>query len=44
MTVWRIARCNPWSKGGVDDVPEGPNWIQVGRLGFVSPALSTRGS
>jgi putative membrane protein insertion efficiency factor len=44
MTVWRIARCNPWSKGGVDDVQQGPDWIQVGRLGFVSPALSTRGS
>jgi hypothetical protein len=21
LTVWRIMRCNPWSLGGVDDVP-----------------------
>ena len=22
LAVWRLLRCNPWSKGGVDDVPE----------------------
>lgn len=21
LTVWRILRCNPWSDGGIDDVP-----------------------
>nr|WP_143762328.1 membrane protein insertion efficiency factor YidD [Isoptericola variabilis] len=21
MALWRILRCNPWSLGGVDDVP-----------------------
>lgn len=22
LSFWRILRCNPWSKGGVDKVPE----------------------
>lgn len=22
LTVWRILRCNPWSLGGIDPVPE----------------------
>lgn len=22
LTVWRVLRCNPWSLGGVDHVPE----------------------
>lgn len=22
LAVWRILRCNPWSRGGVDYVPE----------------------
>lgn len=21
LTAWRILRCNPWSDGGIDDVP-----------------------
>lgn len=21
LSAWRVARCNPWSHGGVDDVP-----------------------
>ena len=25
MAVWRILRCNPFSKGGYDPVPEIPN-------------------
>ena len=37
MATWRILRCNPWSAGGVDDVPEGKKWIAVSKLGFVSP-------
>ncbi len=22
LAVWRLLRCNPWSKGGIDYVPE----------------------
>ncbi|SFC91104.1 membrane protein insertion efficiency factor YidD [Ruminococcus albus] len=22
LTVWRILRCNPWSLGGIDEVPD----------------------
>ncbi len=22
LAVWRILRCNPWSKGGIDPVPD----------------------
>ena len=27
MAVWRILRCNPFSKGGYDPVPEWPSAI-----------------
>lgn len=37
LTIWRILRCNPWSKGGVDEVKPGASWITVGKLGFVGP-------
>ncbi|SDU78400.1 membrane protein insertion efficiency factor YidD [Arcanobacterium phocae] len=26
LSVWRLLRCNPWSKGGVDWVPEPGAW------------------
>lgn len=26
LSVWRVLRCNPWSKGGVDRVPEKGKW------------------
>lgn len=26
LSVWRILRCNPWSKGGVDRVPVKGTW------------------
>lgn len=27
LTGWRIMRCNPWSKGGVDPVPAQGRWL-----------------
>ena len=39
QTAWRILRCNPWSKGGIDEVSSGPDWIQVSKLGFVTPKV-----
>lgn len=26
LATWRLLRCNPWSKGGVDHVPEPGKW------------------
>lgn len=26
LIAWRLLRCNPWSKGGVDKVPERGRW------------------
>lgn len=38
LTVWRLIRCNPWSQGGVDDVPPArtPNFV-ITQRGFVRP-------
>jgi putative membrane protein insertion efficiency factor len=38
MTVWRILRCNPWSRGGIDDVPAriGGN-VPLSKFGFALP-------
>ncbi|MDO4259935.1 MAG: membrane protein insertion efficiency factor YidD [Actinomycetaceae bacterium] len=26
LAIWRILRCNPWSRGGVDEVPPRGSW------------------
>lgn len=38
LTVWRILRCNPWARGGIDDVPARMDGnFPLSRLGFVLP-------
>lgn len=38
LTVWRLLRCNPWSSGGVDDVPRATNeTYTVTKHGFRRP-------
>ncbi|BDZ54774.1 membrane protein insertion efficiency factor YidD [Agromyces marinus] len=39
LTAWRIVRCNPWSSGGIDDVPlPRVRRFHVTGFGFVIPA------
>jgi putative membrane protein insertion efficiency factor len=39
LAVARIVRCNPWSRGGVDDPPAHLNpAYRITPLGFVGPA------
>jgi len=27
LALWRLLRCNPWNKGGLDPVPERGRWL-----------------
>jgi len=37
LTTWRILRCNPFSRGGVDEVKPGSGRYRITKLGFVVP-------
>ncbi|MBW1640933.1 MULTISPECIES: membrane protein insertion efficiency factor YidD [Microbacterium] len=39
LAAWRILRCNPWTRGGVDDVRPHPNFRHaLTPRGFVVPS------
>jgi putative membrane protein insertion efficiency factor len=41
FTAWRILRCNPFAKGGVDEVSPGPKWLSLTKQGFVTARSAT---
>lgn len=36
LAIWRVVRCHPWSLGGVDRVPGGPEVFDPSVLRFVA--------
>ena len=44
LAVWRVLRCNPWSRGGVDDPPARRSTAyRITPLGFVRPVAQPGG-
>lgn len=43
LTAWRVLRCNPWSAGGVDEVPPRGRWKTPDAEGAKVDAGSTAG-
>lgn len=39
LALARIARCNPWAKGGVDEVKPGSQRFAISKGGFVLPKV-----
>ncbi|MFC5337334.1 membrane protein insertion efficiency factor YidD [Leucobacter denitrificans] len=38
LTVWRLLRCNPFTRGGIDDVPQSrAPQFDISSRGFVRP-------
>ena len=38
LAAWRVLRCNPFAKGGIDDPPEGlRHYFEITEHGFVRP-------
>ncbi len=38
LAAWRVLRCNPFSRGGIDDPPEGLRpYLELTKHGFVRP-------
>ncbi|MFD1203349.1 membrane protein insertion efficiency factor YidD [Leucobacter albus] len=38
LTVWRLLRCNPFTRGGIDDVPQPKvSHFDINSRGFVRP-------
>ena len=43
LAGWRVLRCNPWTRGGVDRVPEPGHWRPEPYVSLESPVDPTPG-